>query len=485
MPDDSRALFRLAQLSRSNVAEAERLFHRYTVVQPRDAWGHLALADVRVRRGNLEGALDAVDAAARIAPSERDVLLARGRILARAGRTDDAIGLYERRIEAAPADAEAWRELAALRRRAGRGEESRQALARAQAVSPDAGTARRAATWRALDALAIEPSVGGSRDSDANATWRAALGVALPASDRSRATLTVARQRSLGGGDTTVVDGAQLALAWRPRAAIVVDLAAGMAQVRARELATGTPLPSGSPGPASPRGPNSGGRIPRGVSAVPTAVSFSTPTVSARARWRAPGDGHALDVRASRALLDATPLLARNRVTRNEAAVQGETPLVLGLRARGQGRVGRYDAAGESNTRTVIAGAMIRPVAGWGEVAAVMQRIGYRNATTRGYFAPRAANVAEAAVYLERESARGVVLSVDAGVGAQRVAEFGAAMGGWTSAVRGWTRLDVPIGVAHSLRAELDAYDGGVAREAASAGRWRWTSLSLGLHLVP
>jgi hypothetical protein len=40
----------------------------------------------------------------------------------------------------------------------------------------------------------------------------------------------------------------------------------------------------------------------------------------------------------------------------------------------------------------------------------------------------------------------------------------------------------VPAGPGRALRAEFDAYDGGIAREGASTARWRSTAGSLGMR---
>jgi hypothetical protein len=65
-------------------------------------------------------------------------------------------------------------------------------------------------------------------------------------------------------------------------------------------------------------------------------------------------------------------------------------------------------------------------VRGWAELSLGAQRIAFDRAARLGFFAPRRAVVAEAAAFVERESARGVALTLDLGAGAQRVDEFGA-----------------------------------------------------------
>jgi hypothetical protein len=215
-------------------------------------------------------------------------------------------------------------------------------------------------------------------------------------------------------------------------------------------------------------------------------VDATLPVGSARLRWRAASGGPALDARATHALLDATPLLARTRVTRDEGALQAETPLgVAGLRARAQGRLAHFASAAAPDSsafRTVVVAALVRPVRGWGELQLGGQRIAFDRRTRLGFFAPRRAAVAEVAAFVERESAGGVAVTLDAGAGAQRVEEFGMPPGRWASAARLWAQVLMPVGAGRFLRAELDAYDGGVAQEGAPTGRWRSTAATLGMR---
>jgi hypothetical protein len=264
------------------------------------------------------------------------------------------------------------------------------------------------------------------------------------------------------------VDQATFGMQWRPLATTRIDAIAGMSRLPGNVVAVTLPGPSST-------------RLPA-VKTEPATI----PTGQVRVRWRGPAQGPAIDLRVGRSLLDATPLLVRNRVTRDEAAVQLELPLANVVRLRGTGRAAQIDADGESNERSLVGGALVRPINGWGEIALGGQRIAFTRPTTRGYFAPEHAELAELSSYLERESESGVTLALDLGAGAQRVAPFGEAVRDWQPALRAWSQLEVPVGVARSIRAELDLYDGGVGQDAvaaSSAAHWRWASLSLGMHL--
>jgi tetratricopeptide (TPR) repeat protein len=111
-PANSHAVYRLAQLSRDDPARALRLFQRYVTLQPTDPWGYMAVGDVLGRLGRYDEALAWYDRALRLAPAERDAVVGRARLLARARRTDAAITAYEQWLAAHAADVDAWRALA-------------------------------------------------------------------------------------------------------------------------------------------------------------------------------------------------------------------------------------------------------------------------------------------------------------------------------------------------------------------------------------
>jgi tetratricopeptide (TPR) repeat protein len=455
-PDDSRALYRLGSLRAKNPAEATRLYARYVTLEPGDAWGWLAYAQSLADQGRFTDASRALERAERLAPRERDVLIARPRLLARATRTDAAIVAYETALTSLPRDVEALRELAAQRWRAGRAREAIDALSNAQAIVRDRASERRLTQWRAESRMAIEPTVAGTHDSDDNDVRRASIALRSPSLGRGVMILSAGRARASDVSDNIDVDQVTLGAQWRPLASTRIDAMGGLSRVNGPALGT------------------------------TSAVSSAEPIGSIRARWRAPAGGPLAEVRAGRALLDATPLLARNRVTRDEVAAQLEVPLASFARVRALGRAAQLHATGEDNQRTLLGGALVRPIAGWGEIALGGQRMAFDKPTTRGYFAVEHAELAELSAYIERESDAGVTLALDLGAGAQRVTPFSAATRKWEPALRAWTQLDVPIGLARSLRAELDLYDGGVAQDASAASatsHWRWASLSLGMHL--
>jgi len=461
VPRDARALFRLAGLREEPVAMVP-LLERYVAVEPGDAWGWLALADALSRDGQHARAAEAITRAERIAAGERDVKLGRARTLQRAGATDAAIAAYERLVASDPKDADALQSLAEQRRRAGRIRDAIATLDKAQDIRSTPRRAAQMADWKHGARLQLEPVAAYTRDSDGNVTQRGALALRLPLVGKTAFTVGAATLSARNSMESVVEPSSQAAFVnavWRPRATVHAEATAGVVQV------------SG----------------PRFDASSTASEENSVPTGLARVRWRALGNGPSLDVRTSRVLLDATPQLLSNRVLRTEAGATLESPVFAGLRVRAMGRSGRITSKAESfNTRTLLGASLVRSLQGWGEIAVNGQRIALTRPTTQGYFAPREAQIAELATYLERESDNGVLLAVDAGVGMQRVQTFEAATpSGWQPAARLWSHLDVPVHRSVLLRTEMDLYDGGVAREAATAAHWRWISASVGLRVTP
>ncbi len=477
-PNDSRALFRLAGL-RADAGAKVALLQRYVALEPGDAWGWLALADALTADGQHQAADAALSRAERVAPSERDVVFARTRSLQRAGRLDAAITRYELQTAANPSDEEAWQGLAEQRRRAGRLPEAIDALERAQALHATTRRASQLTAWKHDTHVQIEPAVVLTRDSDANVTRRAGVNVRLPLVGRAAVSVAASALQASNADlfpGTPSAQSASLGAVWRPRAAFSAEANVGLTQGAA---------PSTTVTTTTTTGPQ---RRPRVITATSTqSNAYTTPTGFVRLRWRGVAGGPSLDVRAARTVLDATPELLANRVVRTEGGVAVDLPLVAGFRGRAQGRAAAINTREEpENTRTTFGGALVRPVGNWGDIALNAQRIRVARATTQGYFAPRSADIAEVSTYVERESERGVVLAIDAGVGMQRMQAFdAAATSTWQPAARLWSHLDVPLARTFLLRTEVDLYDGGVARDAATAAHWRWISASLGVRITP
>ena len=131
--EQSRAIFQLARLETS-AARAVALYRRYTVLEPDDAWGHMALGDALARRGRLRDALRSYDRAEKLAPGERDVAIGRARVHSRSGDPEGAMTALRAWLASHPDDAEAWELLGREELRAGRARAADTSFERARSL---------------------------------------------------------------------------------------------------------------------------------------------------------------------------------------------------------------------------------------------------------------------------------------------------------------------------------------------------------------
>jgi tetratricopeptide (TPR) repeat protein len=486
-PFASRALYRLGQLSRANRSQSQSYLRRYVAVEKNDAWGWIALGDALAADRKFSDALGAYDRAAAIAPSERDVVIGRARVLASAGRTDDAIVAYQGWTAAHAGDAEAERELAIQQRRAGRYREAARTFSSANQAHPSERSQQGIESARGFSAPAVEVLSGGSRDSEANQMVRAGAEVSAQVGDRVRARVTVDRRWLSGFSDVTI-DDAMLGFIARPLAAFRLEASGGVARPHSTITVTDTipAVVTGGTGNGKGRNRGSGGTPPAGTIIQTESESADNIVVgSVRGVLRQAGGRSSLDLRATRTLLDATPVLAINRVVRNEFAGRADIGVLPRVKLRAGARAGSYNATGDNNTRISLLGGLAIAATNAVEVSGVFQRLKFDHATTSGYFAPEVAQLAELGTYAEFESENGTVFALDAGAGAQRLQEFATAMGKWEPSYRLFASLDIPMKPGSAIRFELDSYDSRLGSDAPSAtSSWRSVSLSAALRLA-
>ena len=422
-PWNSHATYRLAQLQRRDPRLALRLFRRYVALEPSDAWGYMAVAEMLAHSGRYGEALRWYDDALRLAPGERDAVVGRARTLKRARRTGAAIAVYRSWLAAHPTDAEVRRELAAAR----------------VAAAP-----------------AITPLVGGSHDSDGNTTLRLGGVAELGAPGPTRLGVRATREQVHDGVTDIGLDELTLRAVSRPSGALQIDAEGGATR----------------------------------VDAMGGAGATLTATGQLRARWRDPLGGPAVDIRARRNVIDASPLLVTNRVVRTEIGAIFELPVASGLKLRGIGRTAALSSSFDVNHRTTFAGVAALAVTPSVELSGQMHEIRYSRPSSAGYFAPRLIQIAQAGSYIEVETARSIVLAFDLGAGVQRVAQQGAAVGPWRPALRLYSLIAVPLAPGRELRFELDSDDSGVATESATTAdsattaQWRYVSMQLSLRVA-
>jgi len=220
------------------------------------------------------------------------------------------------------------------------------------------------------------------------------------------------------------------------------------------------------------------------IDGVSGASATITPTGQVRARWRDPLGGPAVDLRARRNVIDASPLLVTNRVVRTEIGAIIELPVARQLKLRGIGRTAALSSSFDVNHRTTFAGVAAVAVTPSVEVSSQFHEIRFSRPSSAGYFAPRLIQIAQLGSYIEVETARSIVVAFDLGAGVQRVAQQGAAVGPWRRALRLYSLVAVPLATGRELRLELDGDDSGVATESATTAQWRYVSIQLSLRVA-
>ena len=374
--------------------------------------------------------------------------------LAQLTRNDPAaaLRLFQRYVELEPEDPWGYMavgEALARARRYGDALRSYDDALRLAPGEPEAIAGRAKVFPRArVAAPAVTPLVSGSRDSDGNTTFRIGGSAELAAQGALRLGVEANRDRVTDGVATAGLAQIGLRAAWRPSRLASIEGALGGTRLQPSDSGSTTVVPTG--------------RL--------------------RARWRS-SHGAAVDVRAQRGVLAASPLLVDNRLVRTEVRTVVEIPVTRALKLRGLGRTAVLSDTADVNHRTELGLVLALPLSPAIELSGQVHQLRYSHASTAGYFAPRLRQVVEAGSYMELETASGWLLALDVGAGAQRVAEFGGQPGPWTRSLRGYALITAPLAPGRALQLELEGEDSMVAREAATtAGAWRYGSAALSLR---
>lgn len=424
----------------------------YAAVLAADPWNsHATYRLAQLHRHDPRLAVQLFRRYVALEPSDPWGYMALGDILARTKHYGEALRRYDDALRLAPGERDAVVGRARTLARARRTGAAIAAYRAWLATHPtDAEVRHELAAAQVAAAPAVTPVVGGSHDSDGNTTLRFGGTVELGASGPTRLGVRTTREQ-VGDGVTTMgLDELTVRAASRPGGALQIDAEGGATR----------------------------------VDALGRAAATLTPTGQLRVRWRDPMGGPALDLRARRNVIDASPLLVTNRVVRTEIGAIVELPVARSLKLRGIGRTAALSSSFDVNHRTTFAGVAAVAVTPSLEVSGQIHEIRYSRPTSAGYFAPRLIQIAEAGSYLEIETARSVVLAFDLGAGVQRVAQQGAALGPWRRALRLYSLIAVPLAPGRELRFEVDADDSGVATESVTTAQWRYVSMQLSLRVA-
>jgi tetratricopeptide (TPR) repeat protein len=447
-PDNSRATFQLARLVRPGSPEAVSLLRRYVELEPRDAWGYMALGDALAKTGAVDEAVAQYATARRIAPAESDVYVGLGRILRDAGRTDDLVDDYERWVAAQPKNADAWLELGRARQRAKRYAEAADAYAASYAIRKDKRAEDALDGALAESGFSLHPFFGLANDTDQDRIKRWGLDAEWQLTPRSRWGLHTERAEVWDPFSSGTVDSLAAFAKWQPLSQLRLDALAGAAQLYTAQT-----------------------NVYRALGGL-------------RLRWNRPTEGPALELRATQAPLLATPGLVAQPVELKEAKAGLDLPLEGPIRARVRGQAGVLDSPIDVNRRT---GYQVGPVYRWrpaAEVGVFYSRLAYDHATTAGYFAPELAETLEIGTYIEYDDLWPLSFAVDAGAGQQRVQKFGEDIRDWIATYRLWGMVSYALKPGMSLDLEVEHYDSPIAGNAvAPTANWRYNAALLSLRI--
>jgi len=449
-PNNSRAVYQLAQLEPKGSPAAIALLRRYLAYQPNDPWGRMALGDALAKSGAVDSAIEQYHRARRQAPNESDVYLGLGRILRNAGRKDELIANYEEWVVQQPKNAEAWLELGRARQKAQRYSEAADAYAQSLSLKHDDRTFGLLESALLEATVYLRPYVARSVDSDDNTITRWGLEGDWQFTERSRLGLHV-EQANIADPFTSGT-AAELAFIgrWQPRSLLGLDGVVGMTRLQA----------------------NAAGQD-----------ATNHPLVRLRMRWSSPDAGPAMEVRFTENPLIATPGLVAQPVELTEVKAIVEAPLSGLLRARVGALSGRLDSDTDVNHRS---GYQFGPFYRW-QPAAVFgvfySELEYAQATTAGYFAPQRVQTIELGTSIEYEPQWPVMFALDAGIGQQRVAQQGQEIGDWTRVLRFWGLMSWTIKPDMRLNLELEHSDSLVAGTAVTpTSSWSSNSVILSLR---
>jgi tetratricopeptide (TPR) repeat protein len=446
-PDNSRAVFQLARLLKPGSAESIALLQRYVKLEPRDAWGAMALGDALAASGRVDEAIAQYEIARAKAPAESDVYVGLGRILRDAGRNDDLVANYERWVAVQPKNADAWYELGRARQRAKRHAEAADAYAAAYAIKADKRSEEALDGALAESGPSLRPFFGLSNDTDENRIKRWGLDAEWQLTPRSRWGVHAERAEVWDPFTSGTVDSLAVFAKWQPLSQLRLDALGGVSRLTANQ------------------------------------ASLDRALAGLRLRWNRPAEGPAAELRATQNPLLATPGLVAQPVELKEIKAGLDLPVSGPVRARARGQTGVFDSAIDVNHRS---GYQLGPVYRWrpaAEVGVFYSRLGYDHATTAGYFAPELAETIELGTYIEYEGWAPLTFAVDAGAGQQRVQKFGESVRNWIATYRLWGMVSYAVKPGVSVDLEVEHYDSPIAGNAvAPTANWRYNAALLSLR---
>jgi hypothetical protein len=316
----------------------------------------------------------------------------------------------------------------------------------------------------------LEPEASRSRDSDGISVMFTGVAAGFVLGGAVGLSAGGGLRRTSDGVRTTRVSEGRAAATWAPTTTTRVDVESGFA-VTPGETTT-VVLP-----------PVDLGQTPTPSVATLVGSTRLFPMGRLRFQWRDAESRGRLDLRATHALLAASPRLVQNQVQRSEVGGEGELRVAGPVAIRGLARVASIRSTVDDNSRATFGARLVGRLPGGGEITVGGQQFTYAHASTAGYSAPQQTRIVEVGVYRELETERGVSFAVDLGAGGQQVTEWGAPVSPWAPALRGWASFGIPLAPGRELRFEAEGYDARIGSELATGGaRWRYGSGAVSLR---
>jgi len=386
-------------------------------------------------------------------PEESDPYYRLG-LLAR--NAEAALDWFKQYAEIEPEDAWGWLAVGEKSLKVGKPLEALAAFERAAKLAPDAEDIQEGlAEGRLKAAPTIEPIGGFSQDSEKFGVTRYGGEGGISLRGGFRLAGRFVRSDLKGRLLKASIDEYLIRIEGKPRLALQLDLTAGLA----RTAVQGT-----------------------GIAGRFKVDPITTPEADLRVKWKDPDGGPRFDVRLQRTLYASTPPLVVSKAIMDDARIGFDLP-VGPFRIRGMGRASLIETSLEpSNKRLQADAALVWPFSWWGEITLQYHTLGFERISDAGYFAPKSVETLEAGTYWELGGEGRVSAELDLGIGIQRLAKQGEAVGPWKPAFRGWGYLAVDIVPTVQARLEVEAYSAPFAPvQAVAAENWKYLSVGVGL----
>jgi len=408
--------------------DAITLLRRYRAQAPDSVQGLVALARTFAWARRFPESVEAYDAAVRLLPNDYELRMAQATTLGWAGRYDesaavfrstasgpaaavragerglasvagwrgdhaDALRRWEQLVASDTSDAEAWTGLSQARRWTGNARGAERAARAALSLAPADAEAKNASdAARAAIGPTVEPQALRVQDSDGNRSQFISASARMAAPWTGSMTLIASQRTAEFLAARGTARTVRSVMNWSPVDGGRLNLRAegGVSQLEGRRSLLDSAV----------------------LRTAPIAALGAVARVSRRVT---------VSATASRRPFDEIALLIVNGISMSSFDAATEMQLPATVRFTADAGVTRFEHGAPNTRRSGSALLTIAPRK-WMMFGAVMKAQANTGTPRDGYFAPRQYRLAEGMVRVARERDRGVISSLEAGVGSQRIA---------------------------------------------------------------